>query len=34
MVDRLESEGIISAANGAKPREVLVKYNKEENIDG
>lgn len=31
MIDRLESEGIISAPNGAKPREVLIKYNKEEN---
>lgn len=29
MMDRLESEGIISEANGAKPREVLVDYKKE-----
>jgi len=31
MIDRLESEGVISGANGAKPREVLMKYNKEDN---
>lgn len=31
MVDRLESDGIISGANGAKPREVLVNYNNKEN---
>ena len=30
MMDRLESEGVISGQNGAKPREVLMTYNKEE----
>lgn len=30
MIDRLEVEGIIGEANGAKPREVLMTYNKEE----
>jgi len=34
MMDRLESEGIISGANGAKPREVLIQYNKEDNDNG
>ncbi len=33
MMDRLESDGIISGANGAKPREVLVNYDKEEKTD-
>ena len=31
MMDRLESEKIISEANGAKPREVLVEYERKEN---
>lgn len=33
MMDKLESEKIISEANGAKPREVLVEYNKEDKND-
>ena len=33
MMDRLESEGVISGNNGAKPREVLMKYNKEDNTN-
>ena len=36
MIDRLEAEGIIGEANGAKPREVLMTYNndnKEDNVD-
>jgi len=34
MIDRLESDGVIGEANGAKPREVLMTYNqKEENTD-
>ena len=34
MMDRLEAEGVISGANGAKPREVLMKYNEGENNNG
>lgn len=34
MMDRLEAEGVISEANGAKPREVLMKYNEGENNNG
>ena len=30
MIDRLESEGVIGVSNGAKPREVLMSYNKED----
>lgn len=33
MIDRLEMEGVIGEANGAKPREVLMTYNKEDNAD-
>ena len=31
MMDRLEMDGVISGANGAKPREVLMKYEREDN---
>lgn len=34
MMDRLEADGVISGANGAKPREVLMKYNEGENNNG
>lgn len=34
MIDRLESEGVIGEANGAKPREVLIKYNEGDNANG
>jgi S-DNA-T family DNA segregation ATPase FtsK/SpoIIIE len=34
MMDGLEAEGVISEANGAKPREVLMKYNEGENNNG
>ena len=33
MIDRLEMEGVIGEANGAKPREVVITYNKEDNIN-
>ena len=34
MIDRLEMDGIISGANGAKPREVLMRYEREDNVNG
>lgn len=33
MIDRLEEEGVIGESNGAKPREVLMTYKREEPSD-